>query len=79
MSYAIISFGNIGQALARAFARKDIEVSVATKPDPESIASAAAAIGATVIPKRLEDAVKADTIFLADISRNEMKIVVTAA
>lgn len=65
MSYAIIGFGNIGQALAKAFARKDIEVSVATTRDPESFASAAAAIGPTVIPKTLADAVAADIIFLA--------------
>jgi len=50
--YAIIGFGNIGQALAKAFARKGIEVSVATTRDPESFASAAAAIGPTVIPKK---------------------------
>ena len=31
MSYAIIAFGAIGQALARAFARKNIEVSVAAR------------------------------------------------
>jgi predicted dinucleotide-binding enzyme len=30
MSYAIIGFGKIGQALAKAFARKGIGVSVAT-------------------------------------------------
>lgn len=65
MSYAIIGFGNIGQALAKAFARRGIEVSVATTRDPESFASAAAAIGPAVIPKKLADAVKADTIFLA--------------
>ena len=64
-SYAIIGFGNIGKALARAFARKDIEVSVATTRDPESFASAAAAIGPTIIPKKLSEAVKADIIFLA--------------
>src|SRR3984893_13104726 len=65
MSYAIIGFGRIGQALAKAFARKGIEVFVATTRDPESFASAAAAIGRTIIPKKLADAVKADTIFLA--------------
>ena len=64
-SYAIIGFGNIGQALAKAFARKGIEVSVATTRDPESFASAAAAIGSTIIPTTLEEAVKADIIFLA--------------
>src|ERR1700735_319650 len=65
MSYAIIGFGNIGQALAKAFARKGIEVSVATTRDPESFASAAAAIGPTIIPKNLAEAVKADIVFLA--------------
>jgi predicted dinucleotide-binding enzyme len=65
MSYAIIGFGNIGKALAKAFAREGIEVSVATTRDPESFASEAAAIGPTIIPKKLADAVKADVIFLA--------------
>jgi 8-hydroxy-5-deazaflavin:NADPH oxidoreductase len=65
MSYAIIGFGKIGQALAKAFARKGIEVSVATTRDPESFASAAAAIGPGIIPKKLAEAVKADIIFLA--------------
>jgi predicted dinucleotide-binding enzyme len=65
MSYAIIGFGNIGKALAKAFARKGIEVSVATTRDPESFAADAAAIGPSVIPKTLAEAVKADTIFLA--------------
>jgi 8-hydroxy-5-deazaflavin:NADPH oxidoreductase len=65
MSYAIIGFGNIGQALAKAFARKGIEVSVATTRAPESFAATAAAIGPTIIAKSLADAVKADVIFLA--------------
>lgn len=65
MSYSIIGFGNIGQALAKAFARNDIEVSVSTTRDPESFASDAAAIGSTIIPKTLAEAVKADIIFLA--------------
>jgi len=65
MSYAIIGFGNIGQALAKAFARNGIEVSVATTRAPQSFASAAAAIGPQIIPKNLADAVKADIVFLA--------------
>lgn len=65
MSYAIIGFGNIGQALAKAFARSGIEVSVATTRDPASFASAAAAIGPEIIPKTLAEAVKADIVFLA--------------
>jgi predicted dinucleotide-binding enzyme len=65
MSYAIIGFGNIGKALAKAFARNGIEVSVATTRDPKSFASDAAAIGPGVVPKTLAEAVKADIIFLA--------------
>lgn len=65
MSYAIIGFGKIGHALAKAFARHGIEVSVATTRDPESFASDAAAIGPEVVPTTLADAVKADIIFLA--------------
>jgi 8-hydroxy-5-deazaflavin:NADPH oxidoreductase len=65
MSYTIIGFGNVGQALAKAFARKGIEVSIATTRDPASFASAAAAIGPKIIPQKLADAVKADVIFLA--------------
>jgi Predicted dinucleotide-binding enzymes len=65
MSYAIIGFGKIGHALGNAFARNGIEVSVATTRDPKSFAADAAAIGPTIIPKTLAEAVKADIIFLA--------------
>jgi 8-hydroxy-5-deazaflavin:NADPH oxidoreductase len=65
MSYSIIGFGNIGRALAKAFARNGIEVSVATTRDPESFASDAAASGPEIIPKTLAEALKADIIFLA--------------
>ena len=50
MSYAIIGFGRLGHALAKAFARNGIEVSVATTRDPESFASDAAAIGPEIMP-----------------------------
>lgn len=65
MSYAIIGFGEVGRALAKAFARKGIEVSVATTRDPESFAADAAAIGPTIIPRTLAKAVEADILFLA--------------
>jgi NAD(P)-dependent dehydrogenase (short-subunit alcohol dehydrogenase family) len=65
MSYAIIGFVKIGHALAKAFARKGIEVSVATTRDPESFAADAAAIGPKVLPRTLAEAVKAHIIFLA--------------
>ncbi|ESS40878.1 2-dehydropantoate 2-reductase [Burkholderia cenocepacia] len=65
MRYAIIGFGKIGHALARAFARNGIEVAVATTRDPQSFTADAAAIGPTIIPVTLAEAVKADVIFLA--------------
>ena len=64
-SYAIIGFGKIGQALAKAFARNGIEVAVATTRDPESFAPDTAAIGPTIIPVTLAEATRADIIFLA--------------
>jgi predicted dinucleotide-binding enzyme len=36
MSYAIVGFGAVGQALARAFARKNIDVTVASRRPPEA-------------------------------------------
>jgi predicted dinucleotide-binding enzyme len=65
MSYAIIGFGSIGQALARAFARNHIEVSVASRRPPEALLPQAQAIGPTIVPRTLQEALKADVIFLA--------------
>ena len=65
MNYAIIGFGEIGQTLAKAFARKGMAVSVATTRDPERFASAATAIGPGITPTTLAEAVKADVVFLA--------------
>ncbi len=65
MSYAILGFGAVGQALARAFARRNIEVAVASRRPPEALAAQARAIGPTIVARSLRDAVHADTIFLA--------------
>lgn len=65
MSYAIVGFGKIGQALARAFARKNIGVTVASRRPPEALAPQARAIGPTLVAKSLQDALKAETIILA--------------
>ena len=65
MSYAIIGFGSVGQALARMFARKNIEVAVASRRPPEALASQAKAIGPTVIPASLQDALKSEILLLA--------------
>ena len=65
MSYAIVGFGKIGQALAHAFARKKIDVTVASRRPPEALAPEARAIGPTVVAMSLRDALDADTIILA--------------
>ncbi len=65
MSYAIIGFGEIGQALAHAFARNNINVIVASRRKPEELAPQARAIGPTVVARSLRDALEADTILLA--------------
>lgn len=65
MSYAIVGFGAVGQVLARMFARKGIEVAVATRRQPEALAPKANAIGPTVVPKILKDALDADIVLLA--------------
>jgi len=65
MSYAIVGFGRIGQALAHAFARRNLEVAVAGRRPPEALAPQARAIGPTVVARSLQDALEADTIILA--------------
>src|ERR1700691_879456 len=65
VSYAIVGFGKIGQALAHAFARKNIDVTVASRRPLETLAPQARAIGSKVVAKSLRDALQADTIILA--------------
>lgn len=62
MSYAIIGLGQIGTAIAQAFARAGIEVGVAGRRPLDALA---AQIGPSLIPQRVEDAIKADVIILA--------------
>jgi 8-hydroxy-5-deazaflavin:NADPH oxidoreductase len=65
MSYAIVGFGAVGQALAHAFAHKNIGVTVASRRPPEALTPQARAIGPAVVAKSLRDALEADTIILA--------------
>ena len=65
MNYAIIGSGKVGQALAKAFAREKIEVAIASRRSPEALAPIAKAIGPTIIPKTLHEALKAEILFLA--------------
>jgi 8-hydroxy-5-deazaflavin:NADPH oxidoreductase len=65
MSYSIIGFGAVGQALARAFARKGIDVIVATRRPPEQLVDQAKAIGPNVKSVTRSEAIQAGTILLA--------------
>ena len=65
MNYAIVGFGKIGQALAHAFARNKINVTVASRRPPAELEPQARAIGPKVVAKSLEEALEADTIILA--------------
>lgn len=79
MTYAIIGFGAVGQALATMFARKGLDVDVASRRPPEALAAQAAAIGSTVSPRPLADAIKADTILLAVPFREHQEVGKAAA
>ena len=48
MKYAIIGSGNIGTALDRAFAKKNIEVALANSRGPETLGSLTQELGASV-------------------------------
>jgi 8-hydroxy-5-deazaflavin:NADPH oxidoreductase len=61
----MIECGKVGQALARAFARKDIEVVIASRQAPEALAPIAREIGPKTIPKSVQVALKAEIVILA--------------
>jgi predicted dinucleotide-binding enzyme len=65
MEYAIIGSGKIGTALARAFARNNIEVAIANSRGAETLASLTKELGPSVVPKSIQDAYEAEIIFLA--------------
>ena len=65
MKYAIIGSGKIGTALARTFAHKNIEVAIANSRGPETLTSLTDELGPSVVPQSIEDASKAEFIFLA--------------
>ncbi len=65
MKYAIIGSGKIGTALARVFARKNIEFAIANSRGPETLAPLREELGPSVSPQSIEDACRAEMIFLA--------------
>ncbi|MBV8970535.1 MAG: NADPH-dependent F420 reductase [Verrucomicrobia bacterium] len=65
MKYAIIGSGKIGTALARAFARNNIEVVIANSRGPKTLVSLTEELGPSVFPRSVQDACEAEMIFLA--------------
>src|ERR1700733_9666637 len=65
MKYVIIGSGQIGTALARIFARKNVEVGIANSRGPETLESLAKEAGSYVRPVSIEEAHRAEIIFLA--------------
>jgi len=65
MKYAIIGSGKIGTALARVFARRNIEVGIANSRGPETLADLAKELGSSVSAQSVQDAYEAEIIFLA--------------
>ena len=65
MRYAIIGSGKIGTALARVFARKNIDFAIANSRGPETLTSLREELGPSVSPQSIEDACEAEIIFLA--------------
>jgi predicted dinucleotide-binding enzyme len=65
MTYAIIGSGAIGSALARQFARSNIDVQIANSRGPDSLAGLVAELGSYATPTTLPEAMKADTVILA--------------
>ncbi len=65
MKYAIIGSGNIGTALARAFAQKKIEVALVNSRGPETLAALTKGLGPSVSARTVQDAAEAEMIFLA--------------
>jgi predicted dinucleotide-binding enzyme len=65
MNYAILGSGAIGTALARRFAARSINVSIANTKGPESLAGLVLELGSMVKPVTAVEALQADMVILA--------------
>lgn len=78
MSYSIIGFGPVGKALAGAFARAGLPVSVAASRPAEAISASVEAIGPTVKATSLKEALTAEVVFLAVPFRAHSEVIQAA-
>ena len=65
MTYSIIGSGAIGSALAKQFAKAEIEVLVANTRGSDSITPLADKLGPAIVPSELSEALSADVVILA--------------
>jgi 8-hydroxy-5-deazaflavin:NADPH oxidoreductase len=65
VKYAIIGSGNIGSAVARQFARSDLQVGVASSKGAAALVPWAAQMGPKIIPTEVPEALQADIVVLA--------------
>lgn len=65
MKYSIIGSGAIGTAIARQFARQELDVHVANTRGPASLKALVDELGPVIIPTELKEALGADIVFLA--------------
>jgi len=63
-TYSIVGSGNVGSALARLFARADIDVTIANTRGPESLRHLTSELGPVVQAGTIADAVERDVIFI---------------
>jgi 8-hydroxy-5-deazaflavin:NADPH oxidoreductase len=62
---SILGAGNVGGALARRFAAKDLPVGIANRRSPDTLAALSKELGPRIRPLCVEDALDADMIILA--------------
>jgi 8-hydroxy-5-deazaflavin:NADPH oxidoreductase len=62
---SILGSGNIGAALARRFAAKDMSVGIANRQSPDKLDALVRELGPRVMPQRVPDALRSDIIILA--------------
>jgi predicted dinucleotide-binding enzyme len=65
VTYAIIGSGALGSAIASQFARKGIDVLIANRRGPASMADLARKLGPNITPGSVRDAVRAEVVVLA--------------
>lgn len=65
MKIAIIGAGAIGSAIARLLAKAGIHATIANSRGPESLADLGKELGPAIKPVAIEEAAKADLVFLA--------------